>query len=97
MNVELRTLLDDVDNPKVRNDYPGYPLRIEKLAELTETFQVFIVKKGVQGDVGLYAVPFRERDTFSDLIEGEVVRSCPEAILLATKEHGVRAVEYGNF
>jgi hypothetical protein len=97
MNVELGALLDDVDNPKVRNDYPGYPLRIKKLAELSETFQIFIVQKGIQGNIGLYTVPFRERDPFSYLIEGEIIRSRPEAILLTAKEHGISAVEYGNF
>jgi hypothetical protein len=42
-------------------------------------------------------VPFRERDPFSDLIEGEIIRSRPEAVLLAAKEYGISAVEYGNF
>lgn len=47
MNVELRALLDDIDYTKVRDDYPGYPLRIEELTELTETVQIFIVKEGI--------------------------------------------------
>jgi hypothetical protein len=97
MDMELRALLDHVDNTEVRDDYTGHPLRIEELTELSETFQIFIVQKGIQGNIGLYTVPFRERDPFSYLIEGEIIRSRPEAILLTAKEHGISAVEYGNF
>jgi hypothetical protein len=97
MNVELGALLNDIDDAEVRDDNPSNSLSVQELAELAEPLKIFIVKERVQGNVRFHAVTFRERNTFSDLIEGKVIRSSPEAVLLTAKEYGIGAVQHGYF